>query len=98
MMARLGLRIAAKCLQSSVSSAVGMQHEHHAIRAVQPHGLADLFQHKLPLRFLVRSRQALGTPRNANRIGPRYADALEQLAERQLKAVVVTPDHCRIAM
>ena len=41
MMARLGLRIAAECLQSAVGSAVGMHHEHHAIRAVQTDGLAD---------------------------------------------------------
>lgn len=62
------------------------------MRPVQLHGFADLFQNELPVSFQVVAGQALCASGHQDRINMLCANALDQLAEHQVKTMVKTPD------
>ncbi len=95
----LGGRVAAEAVgQAVVGAAIGVQHQDDAPRSVQAHGFADLLEHELAFGFQVGRGQALGASGDLDGVGVRHADAFEELAESELKAIVEAPDHGGIAV
>src|SRR5205807_9382528 len=74
-----------------VSSTIGVQHQDDGLRAMQAHGLTNLFQDKLAITFMFGRRQAFCSSGYADGIGIEHPNALQQLAERGLKTIVVAP-------
>ena len=57
------------------------------------HGFADLLKHKLAFGFQIVAGQALCAASHQNRVEMHYINALGELVEHQIKAMVEAPDN-----
>src|SRR5271155_1337561 len=84
--------------QSSIGSAIGVQHQDDPFRSMQAYRLADLFQHEFTIALALGRSQALGSAGNLDGVGVDHANLLEKLAKAEIKAIVETPENGRIAL
>src|ERR1700675_1763477 len=93
-----GFGIASESREAAIGATIGVQHQDNALGVVQAHGRANLFQHKLTVGLEFRRGQAFGPTGNLDGIGMRHADAFEEFAKPQVKAVIETPKDRRVAI
>src|SRR5438552_83915 len=99
MMFGFGASVAAKPAgQAAISAAIGVQHQDHTARSVQPDGFSDLLQHKFAVALMFRRCKALGASGNLDGVRIGDPDPLEILPEPQFEAVIEAPDNGRIAV
>src|SRR5580700_6093282 len=97
-MRSFGFGIASESREATIGATIGVQHQDDALGVVQAYGCANLFQHKLTVGLEFWRGQAFGPTGNLDGIGMRYADAFEEFAKPQVKAVIETPKDGRVAM
>jgi len=93
-----GLVVFENLMQTSVSSAVGMEEQHRPVRAVQLDGFLDLFEKEDPVAFVMGRGQGFGATRHNDEIGVDDPDPLQKFAEHQIEAVVEASHDHGIAM
>jgi len=78
--------------QAAVSAAIGVQHQQHLLRAMEPDGFTNLLKNKLPVGFQIVSSQTLGAPGNHDGIKELHANTFGELVQYHVKTMVKTPD------
>src|SRR5215471_1287262 len=92
------LRVSAEGSQAAVSAAIGMEHQEDGFGLVQAHGETDLLQHEFAVVLVLWRSQVLGAAGDADGVVIVEPQALDEFPQRQLEAVVETPDDGCVAL
>ena len=87
-MARFPFPVSAKRFQTVVGGAVGVAHEEHARRLMEPHGHPHLLQDEIALEVIARRGQGFRSTSDDDHIRPQNSLPPEKFVHRQTNALI----------
>src|SRR5690349_1624179 len=90
-MGSLDRSVVTKRRQTTVSSAIGVHRQDHPLGSMQAHGFANLLDYELSIPLHLRRRQTSRSPRKLDGIGLPDTDALQELTNDQVEALIEAP-------
>jgi len=87
-MLRFPFPVSIKRFQTAVGGAVGVTHEEHARRLMEPHGHPHLLQDEIALKIIARRGQGFRSTSDDDHVRPQDSLPPEKFVHRQTNALI----------